>query len=147
MKGTQKAKRAGQIPDHIIPLADQAVEILTPLQQLTGHRPFVFEGLRPGRPISENTINTALKSMGYDGETMVGHGFRATASTMLHEMGWAPEIIELQLAHRQRNQVAAAYNRSARLAERASLMQQWADYLETIKNGKSVVPFRIQREA
>lgn len=147
MKGTQKAKRAGQVPDHIIPLADQAVDILTPLQQLTGHRPFVFEGLRPGRPISENTINTALKSMGYDGETMVGHGFRATASTLLHEMGWAPEIIELQLAHRQRNQVAAAYNRSARLAERASLMQQWAVYLETIKNGKSVVPFRIKLEA
>lgn len=78
---------------------------------------------------------------------MVGHGFRATASTLLHEMGWQPEIIELQLAHRQRNQVAAAYNRSARMDERIAMMQQWADYLEALKKRGSVVPFRAKREA
>ena len=139
MKGTMKAKRAGQVPDHRIPLSPQAIEILKPLKQLTGHRPYVFESVRPGRPMSENTVNTALKSMGFDGDTMVGHGFRATASTLLHEMGWPPEIIELQLAHRQRNQVAAAYNRSARIDERTKMMQQWADYLDNLRTGGNVV--------
>jgi len=147
MKGTLKAKRAGQVPDHKIPLPRQAIEILKPLEKLTGHRPFVFESIKPGRPLSDNTINTALRSMGYDSETMVGHGFRATASTLLHEMGWPPEVIELQLAHRQRNQVAAAYNRSARLDERKAMMQQWADYLGNLKKGGSVVSFKAKREA
>ena len=139
MKGTMKAKRAGQVPDHRIPLSPQAIKILKPLKQLTGHRPYVFESVRLGRPMSENTINTALKSMGFDGDTMVGHGFRATASTLLHEMGWPPEIIELQLAHRQRNQVAAAYNRSARIDERTKMMQQWAVYLDNLRTGGNVV--------
>ena len=139
MKGTMKAKRAGQVPDHRIPLSPQAIKILKPLKQLTGHRPYVFESVRPGRPMSENTVNTALKSMGFDGDTMVGHGFRATASTLLHEMGWPPEIIELQLAHRQRNQVAAAYNRSARIDERTKMMQQWANYLDNLRTGGNVV--------
>ena len=145
MKGTLKAKRAGQVPDHKVPLPRQAVEILKALKHITGKKRYVFEAIKPGRPLSENTINTALRSMGYDTETMVGHGFRATASTLLHEMGWPPEVIELQLAHRQRNQVAAAYNRSARIEERTAMMQQWADYLESLKNGKSVVPFRKTR--
>jgi len=144
MKGTLKAKRAGQVPDHKIPLPRQAIEILKPLKQLTGKRPFVFESIKPGRPLSENTINTALRSMGYDSEMMVGHGFRATASTLLHEMGCPPEVIELQLAHRQRNQVAAAYNRSARMEERTAMMQQWADYLDSLKKGGKVVPLRYK---
>jgi len=139
MKGTMKAKRAGLVPDHKIPLSSQAVAILTPLKQLTGHKPFVFESIKPGRPLSDNTVNTALRSMGFDGDTMVGHGFRATASTLLHEMGWPPEIIELQLAHRIRNQVAAAYNRSARIGERTKMMQQWADYLDNLRTGGNVV--------
>lgn len=147
MKGTMAAKRAGKVPDHIVPLPSQAVEILKPLEQLTGTRPFVFEAIKPGRPLSENTINTALRSMGYNSETMVGHGFRATASTLLHEMGWPPEVIELQLAHRQRNQVAAAYNRSARLAERTTMMQAWADYLDNLKTGKNnVVPLHAKEK-
>lgn len=145
MKGTLKAKRSGQVPDHIIPLPRQAIEILKPLQQITGRRPFVFEAIKPGRPLSENTINTALRSMGYDTEVMVGHGFRATASTLLHEMGWQPEVIELQLAHRQRNQVAAAYNRAARLEERKAMLQQWADYLDSLKTGGSVINFRAKK--
>ncbi len=146
MKGTLKAKRAGQVPDHKIPLPRQAIEILKPLKHLTGKRPFVFESIKPGRPLSENTINTALRSMGYDSEMMVGHGFRATASTLLHEMGWPPEVIELQLAHRQRNQVAAAYNRSARMEERTAMMQQWADYLDSLKKGGEVVPFKVKAQ-
>ncbi|MCG7201467.1 tyrosine-type recombinase/integrase [Marinobacter pelagius] len=136
MKGTLKAKRAGQVPDHIVPLSKQAVLILKELYALTGHQHLVFESVRSGRPLSENTINVALKSMGFDGTTMVGHGFRATASTLLHEQGWQPEVIELQLAHKQRNQVAATYNRSARLKERTKMMQAWADYLFDLKTDK-----------
>lgn len=148
MKGTMAAKRAGKVPDHIVPLPTQAIKILKPLKRLTGTRPYVFEAIKPNRPLSENTINTALRSMGYDSETMVGHGFRATASTLLHEMGWPPEVIELQLAHRQRNQVAAAYNRSARLAERTTMMQAWADYLDNLKTGKTnVIPLHTKEKA
>ena len=133
MKGTQKAKRAGQVSDHIVPLSTQAADILKELKSLTGHQSLVFESVKRGRPLSENTINVALKSMGYDGSVMVGHGFRATASTLLHEQNWQPEIIELQLAHKQRNQVAAAYNRSARIEDRKVMMQEWADYLDRIR--------------
>jgi len=136
MKGTQKAKRAGQVPDHIVPLSTQAVDILRELKSITGHQNLVFESVKRGRPLSENTINVALKSMGYDGSVMVGHGFRATASTLLHEQNWKPEIIELQLAHKQRNQVAAAYNRSARIDDRKVMMQEWADYLDRIKKSE-----------
>lgn len=143
MKGTLKAKRAGRVPDHLIPLPHQALEILEPLYRLTGHRPFVFESTRPSRPLSENTINAALRAMGYDGDVMVGHGFRATASTLLHELGWPPEVIELQLAHRQRNQVAAAYNRAARLGERAKMLQEWADYLDSLRKTKKVAALEL----
>ena len=97
MKGTQKAKRAGLVPDHIVPLPKQAITILKELQTITGHQHLVFESVKSGRPLSDNTINVALRSMGFDGSTMVGHGFRATASTLLHEQGWQPEVIELQL--------------------------------------------------
>jgi integrase len=145
MKGTLQAKRAGKVPDHRVPLPRQAVEILRALHALTGRRPYVFESIKPKRPLSENTINTALRSMGYTGDIMVGHGFRATASTLLHEMGWPPEVIELQLAHRQRNQVAAAYNRSARIKERTAMMQAWADYLDHLKTGKTnVIPLHAK---
>jgi integrase len=133
MKGTLKAKRAGQVPDHIVPLPRQAVSVLKELHTITGGKDLVFESIRAGRPLSENTINVALRSMGFDGKTMVGHGFRATASTLLHEHGWDHQVIELQLAHKQRDQVAAAYNRSARLKERTRMMQAWADYLETLR--------------
>jgi len=146
MKGTRQAKRAGKVPDHKVPLPSQAIEILTALHRITGRRPFVFESIKPGRPLSENTINTALRTMGYDGETMVGHGFRATASTLLHEMGWPPEVIELQLAHRQRNQVAAAYNRSARLEERTQMMHQWSDYLDSLKTSENILPFKAKSD-
>lgn len=134
MKGTLKAKRAGQVPDHIVPLPRQAVSVLKELHTITGGKNLVFESTRVGRPLSENTINVALRSMGFDGNTMVGHGFRATASTLLHEHGWDHQVIELQLAHKQRDQVAAAYNRSARLKDRTMMMQAWADYLDKLLN-------------
>ncbi|MGB5097470.1 MAG: integrase arm-type DNA-binding domain-containing protein [Porticoccaceae bacterium] len=125
--------------EHIVPLSRQAVAILQDLHPVTSHRPYVFESVRPGRPLSENTMNTALRTMGYSGDMMTPHGFRASASTLLHELGWAPEVIELQLAHAQRSQVAAAYNRSARLEERRRMMQAWADYLDSLRDGANVV--------
>ena len=129
--------------DHLVPLSPQAVEILTELHALTGHRPYVFEATRRGRPLSENTINVALRILGYTGDQMTAHGFRAMASTLLHELGWPPEVIELQLAHAQRSQVAAAYNRSARLPERKKMMAAWADYLDTLKAADgNVTPIR-----
>lgn len=119
--------------EHIVPLAPEAIEHLRRLHPVTGHRPYVFEGNRPGRPISENTVNMALKTMGYSADQATAHGFRSTASTLLHEMGWPPEVIELQLSHAQRSQVAAAYNRSARLEERQKMMLAWAEYLDKLR--------------
>lgn len=76
--------------------------------------------------MSDNTINAALRRLGYSGEEMTAHGFRAMASTSLNEQGWPPDVIELQLAHMERNKVRAAYNRAQRLAERRKIMQAWA---------------------
>ncbi|WP_018144888.1 integrase arm-type DNA-binding domain-containing protein [Thioalkalivibrio sp. AKL6] len=132
--GRMKAKR-----DHLVPLSPHAVECLRWLYPLTGHRPYVFEGVRRNRPLSENTINSALRALGYDGSQMTAHGFRSMASTMLHELGWPPEVIELQLSHAQRSQVAAAYNRSARLDERRRMMEAWADYLDSLRDGTANV--------
>jgi integrase len=124
--------------EHLVPLADQAVAILRELYRLTGRGELVFPSLRPGRPLSENTLNVALRSLGYDGKTHVAHGFRSTASTLLHELGFAPDVIETQLAHK-RPGVAGIYNRSHRLEDRRTMMQAWADYLDQIKTGKNVV--------
>jgi integrase len=95
--------------------------------------------------MSNNTINAALRRLGYSKDEMTGHGFRALASTCLNEQGWAPDVIELQLAHAERNKVRAAYNRASRLAERRKMMQAWADYLERLRTGADVV--HIKRSA
>jgi hypothetical protein len=83
--------------------------------------------------MSDNTINAALRRLGYSSEEQTGHGFRSTASTLLNEQGYPTDVIELQLAHAERNKVRAAYNKAQRLAERRSMMQQWADYLVRLK--------------
>ncbi|WP_018870783.1 integrase arm-type DNA-binding domain-containing protein [Thioalkalivibrio sp. ALgr3] len=129
---------------HIVPLSEQARECLQWLHAMTGPSGLVFEGLRPGKPISENTLLAALRNLGYTSDMMTPHGFRSTASTLLHELGWPPEVIELQLAHAQRSQVAAAYNRSARLPERRKMMVAWADYLDELRENDqgNVVPLR-----
>lgn len=137
------AARMKMREEHIVPLAEQAVAILRALQPLSGHSRYVFPSLRSiQRPMSENTINAALRRMGFDKETMTGHGFRAMASTRLNEMGWKPDIIERQLAHAERNKVRAVYNRAQYMAERRQMMQVWADYLDTLKQGSNVVPIR-----
>lgn len=128
---------------HVVPLARQAFEILQNLRPLTGRSMYVFPSLRSkDRPMSENTINAALRRLGYGQEEMTGHGFRAMASTCLNEQGWNPDLIELQLAHAERNKVRAAYNRSTRLQDRRQMMQAWADYLDTLRVGAAIIPFR-----
>lgn len=107
---------------------------LKDLHGLTGKGTLVFPSLlSTQRPISENTVNMALRRMGYDNETMTGHGFRSMASTSLNEQGWHPDVIELQLAHAERNKVRSAYNRAQRLPERRAMMQHWSDYLDELR--------------
>lgn len=120
--------------EHIVPLPTQAVEILIGLQPLTGQGRYVFPSIRTSaRPMCENTINAALRGMGFDKKTMTAHGFRALASTRLNEMGWPPDVIERQLAHVERNKVRSVYNRAQYMAERRKMMQSWADYLDTLR--------------
>jgi integrase len=118
---------------HIVPLARQAVEILKELQPLTGNGRWVFPGIRcNGEPMSENTVNAALRRLGYERETLTAHGFRGMASTMLHEQGWMSDVIERQLAHGEPNETKAAYNHAEHLPERRKMMQAWADHLERL---------------
>src|SRR3984893_3994211 len=103
-----------------------------------GRGRYVFPSLRSGsRPMSDNTVNAALRRLGYSSEEMTGHGFRALASTCLNEQGWHPDLIELQLAHAERDEVRGAYNRAQRLTERRTMMQAWADYLDQLRQGMS----------
>jgi integrase len=129
-------KMKGKV-SHIVPLCHQAVEILTELKKLTGGGQYVFPSLRSNaRPMSENTVLAALRSMGYGKETMSGHGFRAMARTILDEaLRVKPELIEHQLAHAVRDPLGRAYNRTAHLDERRAMMQRWANYLDGIKQG------------
>jgi len=130
---------------HIVPLSDQAVGILREIQPLTGNGRYVFPSERGGaRPMSENTINAALRRMGYAKEEMTGHGFRSMASTLLHELGLPHAAIERQLAHGERNKVSAAYNFAEHLPERRKMMQQWADYLDKLRTGADVIPLHGQ---
>ncbi len=126
---------------HIVPLSVQAVAILREIQPLTGAGRYVFPSERGGaRPMSENTINAALRRLGYAKHEMTGHGFRSMASTLLHELGLPHSVIERQLAHGERNKVSAAYNFAEHLPERRKMMQQWADYLDKLKTGADVIP-------
>lgn len=133
--------------DHLVPLSQQAVAILRDLHPLTGQRAFVFPGARdPLRPMSNATLNAALRRMGYDTKTEItAHGFRAMARTNLHErLGFAPEVIEHQLAHKVPDALGAAYNRTKFIADRTRMMQRWSDYLDELKNGAKVLPFKAK---
>ena len=125
---------------HIVPLASQAVVLLRELRSVTGKGRYLFPSLRTSdRPMSVNTVNAALRRLGYARDEMTGHGFRAMACTCLNELGWHPDVIELQMAHAE-NKVRAAYNRAERLAERRKMMQAWADYLEELRAAKVESP-------
>ena len=137
--------------DHIVPLAEQALSILRELQPLTGHGRYLFPCTRSTtRPMSNNTINASLRRMGYSNDAMTAHGFRAAARTMLDEqLGFRPDYIEHQLAHAVRDPNGRAYNRTAHLPERRTMMQAWADYLDALKantTGK-VLPFKQKAAA
>ena len=121
---------------HIVPLSKQAVEILKEHQLLTGRGRYVFPSARgASRPLSENGVRTALRTMGYSNDTMTPHGFRAMARTLLDEvLGYRVEWIEHQLAHAVKDTLGRAYNRTSHLADRTQMMQGWADYLDTLKH-------------
>lgn len=120
---------------HMVPLPVQAIKIIEQLKPFTGQGKYVFSSLRSSdRPMSDNTINMALRSMGYDKSTVVAHGFRATARTMLDEiLGFRVDIIEHQLAHAVKDALGNAYNRTTHLDARKTMMQRWADYLDEIR--------------
>jgi integrase len=129
---------------HLVPLSQQAIEILTELKKLTGASRYVFPSGRSfDRPMSDNAILAALRRMGYEKSEMSGHGFRAMARTILDEvLHIRPDYIEHQLAHAVRDPNGRAYNRTAHLAERKKMMQTWADYLDGLRAGAKVIPFK-----
>ncbi len=134
--------------NHIVPLSTQAIEILTQLKQLTGQHEYVFIGGRdPKRPMSDAAINAALRRMGFSTkDEITGHGFRAMARTILHEhLGMERDVIEHQLAHAVPDSLGTAYNRTKFLKQRKSMMQQWADYLDNLKN--DVIQFPKNKRA
>lgn len=121
---------------HLVPLSKQSIEILEEIKPLTGHGKYVFPSTRSfSRCMSDNTINAAFRRMGFDGETITGHGFRATARTILDEvLGFRVDFIEHQLAHAVRDPNGRAYNRTSHHVERRKMMQEWADYLDKLKS-------------
>jgi len=133
------ADRMKMKAEHIVPLSKQAIEILELLKQLNGRYEFVLAGINnPKKSISNNTLLYAVYRMGYHNRTTV-HGFRATASTILNEMGYNHDAIERQLAHAESNKVRAAYNRAEYLPERTVIMQDWSNLIESMTNGNNVV--------
>ncbi|MGS1115967.1 tyrosine-type recombinase/integrase [Castellaniella sp. UC4442_H9] len=129
MKGTKIRKEWGE--SHLVPLSRQTIALLKELRHFSGRHEFLFPGVRnPRGPISSETINKALKIMGFEGE-QTGHGFRGLASTIMNERsGIRPDVIECQLAHKEKNKVREAYNHAKYWDERCALMQWWSDYLD-----------------
>jgi len=128
----KKVRGAGS--PHLVPLARQTLEILRELQTITGFGRWLFPGQRShDKPISDMAVNVALRTLGYGKEDICGHGFRAMASTTLNEQGYNRDWIERQLAHTERDAVRAAYNYAEYLPERRKMMQDWADYLDSLR--------------
>jgi len=120
---------------HIVPLSRQALEIINGLKPYTGHGQYLFPSARTtSRPMSDNAVLSALRRMGIPKEEMTGHGFRSMFSTRFHEMGWPSHLIERQLAHREKNDVKAAYNFAEYLPARKVMMQAWSDYLDDLRD-------------
>jgi integrase len=137
-----KVKKIDEPREHIVPLSSQAVQVLRELYPLTSYSNFVFPGARSSqRAMSEAAVNAALRRLGYDTKTEItGHGFRAMARTILHEVhGIAPEVIEHQLAHKVPDTLGTSYNRTKFLVARREMMQVWADYLDKLKVGAEVI--------
>ena len=130
---------------HIVPLSRQALEILEEIRPVTGEGQYIFPSLRSwDRPMSENAILVALRTLGYANDQMTGHGFRSMASTLLNEQGWNRDAIERQLAHAERDEIRAAYNYAQHLPERRKMMQAWADYLDELRTDGQILPFKTK---
>lgn len=143
MKRSKQEKATGA--PHVVPLARQAVEILRALRPLTGSGAYCFPGQRTrSRPISDVTMNAAMRRMGFSTDEMTAHGFRALARTVIREQipGIDPEWIEAQLAHRKAGPLGSAYDRAQYLEQRRKMMQTWADYLDQLRSGAQVIPIR-----
>ena len=128
---------------HIIPLSKQAIAILREIEPMTGRFVHVFTGARNRRKsMNASTVNTALKRLGY-GDTMKAHSFRTTASSLLNQSGlFNPDAIERQLAHKDKDRIRAAYNRAEYVEERREMLQHWADYLDSLREGADIIPFK-----
>lgn len=140
MKRSRYEKQNGR--PHVVPLAHQAVALLRDLRPLSGHGTFVFPSMLGGaRPMSDNTLNTALRRLGFDKNTATAHGFRAMARTLLVEqLDVHPDVIEVQLAHGKSGPLGAAYDRAEFMRQRRTMMQQWADYLDTLRDDDRLRP-------
>jgi integrase len=134
--GRMKARRP-----HAVPLSSQVVELLKDLREKFGDTGYVFRSLHArAKPISENTLNQALRRMGYSSDEMTSHGFRSTASTLLNESGlWSPDAIERALAHQDANAIRGIYHRGAHWEERVKMAQWWSDHLDALKAGTTTV--------
>ena len=132
---------------HLVPLSKQSIALLKSAKAISAGQRYVFSSLYPGdRPMSENTINAALRRLGYSGKEMTAHGFRAMASTLLNECGkWSPDAIERALAHKDRNAIRGIYHRGAHWQERVAMAQWWSDYLDQLRHGAEVVALRPAR--
>lgn len=130
--------------DHIVPLSKQAIALLREVHPISGHGQYVFPSIRTDeRPMSENTVNAALRALGYDNTMQTAHGFRATARTIMDEvLGERVDLIEHQLAHAVKDANGRAYNRTAHLSARKAMMQRWSDYLDKLKRGAEVIQFK-----
>jgi integrase len=126
---------------HLVPLSRQVIGILQELRSFTGTGRYLFPSLRTReRPISDVTLNAALRRLGFTSDEQTAHGFRSIASTLLNELGYPSDVIELQMAHKERNKVRAAYNRAQRLDERRKVLQGWSDHLDSLRGRESVPP-------
>ncbi len=139
------AERMKRRKEHIVPLSKQAITLLEALRPLTGHFKYVFPAKTDiTKPMNKNTLPYAIHLMGFDSNTMTAHGFRALASTRLYEMGYSSDLIEKQLAHSVGSEVRRAYDRSQHIEQRTAMMQTWADYLDSLREGAQVLP-RIKK--
>lgn len=132
------AEKMKMAQPHIVPLSKQALELLEGLQPLTGNKQYVFYNHSTAKPMSSNAILCVIRTMGYNGK-MTGHGFRGLASTTLHEQGYMHDAIEIQLAHQVGNAVSQAYNHAQYLDYRIKMMQDWSDFIDSLRN--KIVPF------
>ena len=128
--------------EHVVPLSTQSLALLEQVRALTGDGRYIFPSIRTyARPMSENTVNGALRRLGYTGDEMTAHGFRAMASTLLNESGkWSPDAIERALAHKDKDSVRAAYHRGAHWQERVAMAQWWSDHLDLLRKGADIIP-------